>query len=191
MKIVKTRTEDIATTQMKTINQYMLYDIPNERIAELILLEGDVKKHSTNLKCDMTDYNFYTKHEELKNVTNIISNTINQEDQFNYIMSECWGAVYRKSHTAIPHDHYPYVKSFIYYVQSPEGSSPLIFDESHQWNMEKEKTPTYSIKPKTGLLVVFPSECKHSVPPSDIDDERIALAGNLFYVPNEALKNEL
>ena len=176
---------EIAFTQIKDIKEVMLSDISNERISQIILSEGDTQDHNTNLKCDMTQWKLHEKYKDVKKLSTIVQNTVNDIYRLRFVLDECWGAVYHKGQTSVPHNHFPFTISFVYFVQIPEGSSPLIFDESHKWNMEKEITEKHIIMPKTGKLVIFPSDCKHSVPPSVIDEERIVIAGNLFYLPNK------
>ena len=180
---------EIAFTQMKDIKEIMLSDISNERLSEIILSEGDAQKHNTSLKCDMTEWRLHKKYEDVKKLSDTIQDRVGDmvgdKGRLRFILSECWGAVYHKGQISVPHNHFPFTISFVYFVQIPEGSSPLIFDESHKWNMEKEITEKHIIVPKTGKLVIFPSECKHSVPPSSIDEERIVIAGNLFFLPNK------
>ena len=168
---------DAISKQPKQIDEFTLRDVPNERIANIILSEGDVQNNSTNLKCDMTSWNFHKKYEDIGILANVITEIINDQDHFQWILDDCWGAVYRKGNAANMHSHYPYGKSFIYYVKAQEDSSPIVFDNTYY------RDKVHKISPKTGMLVVFPSDCEHSVPASTSDDERIIISGNLFYLP--------
>ena len=82
---------------------------------------------------------------------------------------ESWGINYRKGQGVNTHNHYPYSLSFSYYVNMPEGSSPLVF--------EHEK-----VEMKEGQIIFFQSHLYHMVPPSDVSG-RSVLAGNIAYSP--------
>ena len=83
---------------------------------------------------------------------------------------ELWGQYYKKGAYQISHYHVHSDWAFVYYVNTPEGSSPLVFDKS-----EKE---VYS---KAGEVVIFPGWLIHHVP--DIKGEgRSVISGNLSYI---------
>ncbi len=82
----------------------------------------------------------------------------------------CWCVFYRKGDCVEPHNHFPYSLSFCYYIDTPEGSSPLIVDDEE-------------INVKQGQVVFFPSNSFHSVPPCSVDG-RCAIAGNIMYIDN-------
>ncbi len=90
---------------------------------------------------------------------------------FNYQITEFWVAKYFRGDYTICHSHHPCSFSFVYFVQSPKGSSPLVFTTSGK-----------QIKAKEGRVVIFSGEMKHHVPKNKCDD-RIVLAGNLFLQP--------
>lgn len=77
---------------------------------------------------------------------------------------ELWGAIYDEGDYAEPHDHKPWDYSFVYYVNAPEGSSPIIFEDCE-------------IEPSSGMCLVFPAHMKHGVKPNQCKS-RIVLAGN-------------
>ena len=80
-----------------------------------------------------------------------------------------WGQWYRKGDFQVAHTHYPNQWSFVYYVNTPKGSSPLVFTTS------KKK-----VLAKAGQMVIFPSWVRHQVPPNKCE-ERSVVAGNFFY----------
>ena len=59
-------------------------------------------------------------------------------------IAECWGVLYNKGESVVSHNHFPYTLSFVYYVNTPEGYSPLTL-------AEKE------IKIKRRTMYIFPS----------------------------------
>ena len=81
---------------------------------------------------------------------------------------EVWGQYYKEDAYQISHYHTHSDLAFVYYVNTPEGSSPLVFDKS-----EKE---VYS---KAGEVVIFPGWLIHHVPKNKCDD-RITYAGNIW-----------
>ena len=83
------------------------------------------------------------------------------------------------------HHHLPHRLSAIYYVKSPEGSSPTIFDEP----ILREKYPgvkepnllTFNhvkFEPTERDLLIFPSYMIHFVPLGDNSEPRISMAIN-------------
>ena len=84
---------------------------------------------------------------------------------FNII--ECWGAHYNLGKSIIEHNHFPFTLSFIYYVRTPKGASPIIIeDEPHNV--------------KEGQCIFFLASQYHSVGPSGCDG-RCAIVGNILY----------
>ena len=80
----------------------------------------------------------------------------------------CWSVFYNKGDCVEKHNHFPYSLSFCYYINTPEGSSPLIVDNE-------------VVNVKEGQIVFFPSNTFHSVPTCDIDG-RCGIAGNIMYL---------
>tara|TARA_E500000305_G_scaffold55837_1_gene44576 strand:+ start:781 stop:1266 length:486 start_codon:yes stop_codon:yes gene_type:complete len=82
-----------------------------------------------------------------------------------YKIAISWGVVYNKGEGARKHSHEPYPMTFVYYVNLPEGSSPLIVEDE-------------VINISSGELVVLPGNKFHEVP-SSIVDSRCVIAGNI------------
>ena len=80
------------------------------------------------------------------------------------------------------HNHWPHLWSFVYYVNCPVGSAPLLFDRCIHPAKGIER-----VAPKTGLMVMFPGWVHHSVPPHT-GEERIIVAGNLTMNPFSHIK---
>ena len=80
-----------------------------------------------------------------------------------------WFAIYDEGDYAKSHHHIPYsLWSFVYYVNTPKGSSPLVFTTSGK-----------KIKAEEGKLVLFPAGVRHHVPKNRCKN-RLVLAGNLI-----------
>ena len=81
---------------------------------------------------------------------------------------EMWFAKYDKGDHAKEHHHLPFALfSFVYFINCPRGSSPLIFKASGK-----------RIKAEEGKIVVFSSNLKHYVPKNRCEN-RLVLAGNM------------
>jgi len=79
----------------------------------------------------------------------------------------CWFAKYGKGDYAQPHDHRPHTWSWVYFVNCPKGSAPLIFS-----------TTGKRIKAEEGKLIIFEAHMLHEVPKNKCDN-RIICAGNV------------
>ncbi len=80
----------------------------------------------------------------------------------------CWSVLYNEGDGVEKHNHYPYALSFVYYVNVPDGSSPLIIDDE-------------LVNVKEGEVIFFLGSTYHSVPSNHING-RCALVGNVMYV---------
>ena len=82
-------------------------------------------------------------------------------------IAECWGILYDKGQSVIRHNHFPYCLSFVYFIKTPRGSTPLI--------MEGKR-----IKAEEGKLVMFHANQVHWCNKSNVDG-RCCLVGNIRY----------
>ena len=94
----------------------------------------------------------------------------------NFIKVKCdlyplnfWVMEYEKGNHTVKHNHWPATVSGVYYIDVEENSSPIIFENN------------FSIKPKNGMLLLFPSIVNHEVPPSK--GKRIVASINLLFTP--------
>ncbi len=105
---------------------------------------------------------------------NWVAKTFNYNYDWDNAEVELWGAVYNKGHYAIKHGHgdpdnpEKHVVSFVYYVNAPEGSSPLVFADINQ-----------TFEPEAGLCITWDEDEEHEVPPNQCDN-RIIVAGNFY-----------
>ena len=78
-----------------------------------------------------TSYNCYPQ--PFMDLGNWVAKTFNFQYDWDTAEIELWGAIYNKGHYALKHRHgdpddpEKRVVSFVYYVNAPEGSSPLVF----------------------------------------------------------------
>ena len=105
----------------------------------------------------------------LKQIRNIINQILGKDDlqEYNFEINNAWSAIYKKGHYANMHRHFPHHFSFVYYLKS-NGKTPLIFNDIN-----------FILNVKDDMLVVFPSNLNHSVPPHKEDKDRICIAGNI------------
>lgn len=148
-----------------------------EGIMQTILKSGDFQNKKTNVKAYMTNWwiksreiDIFTRWLEQKIYWNFdlvpkiagVGNSLTQPlYQYN-----CWGAIYNKGDHTLPHNHSPFSISFVYFVNSPNGSSPLTFTTTNK-----------KIKAEEGKVVVFNSSLFHHVPKNNCDN-RVVVAGN-------------
>lgn len=83
-------------------------------------------------------------------------------------LSSYWIAQYGQGDYTVKHSHIPSTYTFVYFIESPRGSSPLVFSTSGR-----------KVLPKEGRLVVFPGCIKHHVPKNH-SEGRLILAGDLM-----------
>ena len=121
--------------------------------------------------CTMTDWDLYSSQEHVKTMVDWVQRII--DDQFDppehdFKTVETWAVTYKEGEDIEWHNHGISCYSFVYYVNVPEGSSPLLF-----------QNPEGIIDPKPGKVVIFESRMKHKVPPNKCNG-RCAISGNIF-----------
>ena len=106
----------------------------------------------------------------------------------NLMFTGSWFSINRLYSTHLPHNHIPSTWSGVYYVQATEEDATLTFIDKNKecswpWasNMEitAYTTPQFSIKPKTGRLIIFPSYLQHLVAEQKVDAERATISFNM------------
>jgi len=103
-------------------------------------------------------------------------------------ISECWLNIYGKGHAQDIHVHSNNVFSGIYYPKAPKGCGELIFHSPAADQMLEPpitevtgaNTPSFKIQPVAGRMVLFRSWLRHSVMPSEIEEDRISIAFNIL-----------
>ena len=108
-------------------------------------------------------------------VYNILQNTYNYSNTQNILYKiDMWFAQYNKGHYTKSHYHIPFAMfSFVYFVNCPKGSSPLMFTTSGK-----------RIKPEEGKVAIFPGNVKHHVPKNNCEN-RLTLVGNVMAHPTD------
>lgn len=119
-----------------------------------------------------TSYNCYPQ--PFMDLGNWVAKTFNFQYDWDTAEIELWGAIYNKGHYALKHGHgdpddpEKRVVSFVYYVNAPEGSSPLVFPDINQ-----------SYEAEDGLCIHWDEDEEHEVPRNQCDN-RIIVAGNFY-----------
>ena len=125
----------------------------------------------SNVKAPQTYPYTFTKSTGVINdwILNLISSNLKRGLTFKVMNS--WLANYGSGDWTARHDHGSWY-SYVYFVRTPRGSSPLIFTTSGK-----------RIKAQEGKVVIFPGNIMHHVPPNR-GVERMTLAGNIELVMN-------
>ena len=152
----------------------------NSKIEYYIRKTGDVLNHASNVKASMTDWD---SHEKNIHINSIAKKALflcqdGMKTKYPLEIADCWGALYTKGEHTIEHHHWPFTWSFTYYVKVSDNTAPLVFHNI--LNPEKEFV-NMPIQPKKGDMFIFPSQMRHSVPEQESDEERIMVAGNIWY----------
>jgi len=154
----------------------------NPLLEQGIRASGDKQRHTTNVKADMTDFQMWEQDKPAYQQFQVICKHAVQlafdnapaqsKPHFNPVITEIWGAIYRKSEHTILHDHWPSTWSFTYYVNVSDDCSPIVFPDAN-----------ISLKPKNGMMCMFPGWVAHKVPKQKTNYERVMVAGNISDKP--------
>lgn len=146
------------------------------------LIPYSAHKFSIKYNADGTRVHEYDDTEYLLS----LPGTDNQEDvlgnggelgfnPYAFKICDCWGIYYDKSQGVEKHNHFPYSLAFVYYVNTPENSSPVILNGQE-------------VKPKAGQIIFFQGHHYHEVPSSNVDG-RCIIAGLITYSPRTKSTN--
>ena len=110
-----------------------------------------------------------------------------------FYVTDSWVNVHRRGQSAGPHVHHNSLISGVLYLQVTETTGDLVFHrdvlslipfppaldlDMDSFNLYNCKS--WSYKPKTNDICLFPSVVMHSADPNDSDEERWCLAFNVF-----------
>jgi len=107
------------------------------------------------------------------------------------VIKMCWLNAYRLGAAQERHTHKNFVLSAIYYAKAPPGAAPLLV---HAPDADRAVRPAYragsrfdkdvhEVHPEPGLMVIFLSHLRHSVPASTIEGERLSISLNAAFEP--------
>ncbi len=140
----------------------------NPHLLELLLNEEDFEGKPGNIKAKSTAWELDRRHEAVADLVGWIHESYMDIERLPLVCPEVWGVVYNEGDSTECHSHFPSVMSFTYYVNAPEGSSPLVFPGSGT-----------EIEAEAGKVIVFESRLRHEVPPNKCDG-RCVIAGNFI-----------
>ena len=114
--------------------------------SQIVLLDSPATKPS-NINAQFTGWHLEGK--EVNNLVKWVSNIITNDILWTTYILKCvevWGVLYKKGDYITEHQHSPSLLSFVYFVNTPKGSSPVKF-----------VTSGYKVKPEAGKVVIFDS----------------------------------
>jgi uncharacterized protein (TIGR02466 family) len=101
-------------------------------------------------------------------------------------LESAWSSVYGRGHFIPQHTHPLSHLSMVFYAAATEGTGRLIFENPAAGHFQHFYPPEicwmpyrFSIQPKKGMFVVFPSYLVHSTEPHDSDDYRVIYSANV------------
>ena len=140
--------------------------------------------------------NFNLKEEEPKFFLNSISTLLNES--FNDMgwdlkkseikITAMWSIINLKNASNARHIHPNNYISAAYYIKASENAGDIVFYDPRSANTirfpptsntNKLNSNIFTVQPKEGLLVLFPSYLHHSVNINNSEDERIVLSFNI------------
>ena len=166
------------------INEKLQIGVYNYPFADKVnsLLEFEIRKawdregdRPSNIHAHFTGFYFNRDNKSAQNISRWVGDLIRNDFlklQVDLKCVELWGVLYNKGDYIDFHNHAPSLYSFVYFVNSPKGSSPLIFD-----------TSGYKIKAEVGKVVIFESRLNHKVLPNKCNG-RCIISGNFIYNKN-------
>ena len=179
-----------------THDEYIFTDILdiedlNTRMVNRIDLIGDEVNYTSNVKADTTYGDLHIKYSEFDEFSKIVEkfaqqssidmnrDVINHNDRLehpefirtyidNQTCSNVWAIRYESEQYTTPHNHWPNIWGFTYYIDPPKGSAGLYFPNSD-----------YEVEVEHGLLVLFSGNIIHEVKPQKFQDYRYCIAGTI------------
>ena len=151
------------------IDRYLFYESLNPKLVGDYIRSNFSESNKRSVKGQHTSYD--TSSENIKKIYQWVIDIL--YSKYDYLMIEklypeaCWFCGYGVGDYSFAHAHIPRTYSFVYFVQCPRGSSPLVFTTSGK-----------KVKAEEGKVVIFPANIWHHVPKNKCED-RITLIGNI------------
>jgi len=151
------------------------------KIEYYIRKRGDQLNHASNVKASMTEWDAHNNNTHIKAIAEkaLFLCQDGMETKYPLEIADCWGALYTKGEHTVEHHHWPFTWSFCYYVKVSDTTPPLLFH--NMINPQDKNSVDMPIQPKKGDMFIFPSTLRHSVPAQETDEERMVIAGNIWY----------
>ena len=155
------------------IDKHPLFEVINKKLLKDVEKSDFSNPSPSVVTGQMSKYG--TDSKTIRRLTDWITFLLNKHYGFDeterLTFYNCWFIKYKRGEETFSHHHSPSVFSFVYYIQTPKGSAPMIFTHSGK-----------RIKAEEGKVVIFPGYVKHHAPKSRCDD-RIVLSGNCAHIP--------
>lgn len=148
------------------IDKYPYHKSINKKLIDDINKMGydDASYYKKN---DKAKFSLTTSSDAARTINDWVCKLINIRYDTGNLLSKCFFTRCDKGDLILSHDHgLSGCFSWVYYVNTPRGSSPLVFTTSNK-----------KIKAEEGQVLIFSSFVKHHVPFNRCD-ARISLVGN-------------
>ena len=143
--------------------------------------------HSENFDLDKQEPRFFTN--AISTLLNESLNDMGWDLEKNKTkITAMWSIINSKNASNMRHIHPNNFISAAYYVKAPEKSGDIVFYDPRSANTirspivsktNKLNSNIFSVQPREGLLVLFPSYIHHSVNRNSSEEERIVLSFNI------------
>ena len=173
-------------------------DLDNEKIKKYCydLRDSDTGRQMTNVGgWQSNDFDIHC--EQLTEVIDAVGKAFSEIfslysfEEGEIKIANSWININPKNSYNLQHNHVGSLFSAVYYVQAEEDMGDIVFVNpcptiGHHLSFFdfKKKSPinseTWTLKPETGQLIVFPSWMEHYVLPNMTDKDRISIAINSF-----------
>ena len=169
------------------------YEKPLDKELELIkTLEWTLQKGNGNFKSKDT---YILQKEELKDIKNFLIESINKftekiaNSKQRLVITQSW---FNKNPTGSKHHEHVHPNSIVsgvMYFQIDQTLPPIQFSKSNQDGVKLDpikynvlNSDTFLLPCKSGELILFPSNLRHSVPINTGAPDRISLSFNTFSI---------
>ena len=115
------------------------------------------------------------------------------------LYQKAWPVVMENGHSIMAHKHNNAHLSAVFYVHCPSEckGGDILFSNDCNWfpsmnpGIQSKKLFTVGIRPKTKLLLIFPSSFTHAVTRYESKDPRYSISYDIFITASKKLKNNL
>ena len=160
----------ISLKAMLVIDRHPLHEYLNKKLMMESLDAYYSISGTTNIKAQRSQWSTKSPTIEViqKWVESIIISHYNIHSRgYKFSYSGSWFVRYNKGDYTIPHNHHLSWMSWVYFINCPKDSSPLVLTDSGK-----------RISAEEGKVAIFPGFVRHEVPVSNCEN-RVVLACNM------------
>ena len=95
----------------------------------------------------------------------ILQGYFNGEAGLGHKVENLWCMMYEEMEWTKRHCHYPHDFAAAYYIDVDPDCAPIIFESVLEDNLNNNNKPL-TIQPQNGMLLIWPAELQHEVPPT-------------------------